>query len=95
MNKRCKCNHNQPCAAHPGLAGWLRRFREYFLVLRMSNGLWVQTPIGGFAWRGDQNPEQIFSISFIPTRWSLIVEERGSYYRHTVRFFKRHEIEET
>lgn len=85
--KRCKCNHNQPCAEHPGFAGWLRRFREYFLFLRFSGGhWWLQTPFAGCAWNGFDDPSVRFCVSFWPASWRLIVPPGGCFYRFSIRF---------
>jgi len=82
---RCRCNHNQPCDKHTGLAGWLRRFWAYFLWARMSNGAWLATPLGGVSAGGDADPDVVLVVTFLPRNWRLLVPEGGIFYRFALR----------
>lgn len=81
----CRCKHNQSCEKHKGLAGWLRRFRAYFLLLRMGNVIWLQTPLGGLG-TGEDDPSVILVATFLPRNWRLFVPEGGRFYRFAWRF---------
>jgi hypothetical protein len=66
-SRRCRCNHNQPCAHHPG------------------SSVWLATPIGGCAWRGDEDPTRLATVSFWPASWQYLVPEGGNFFRFSLR----------